>query len=378
MQFRKLILLLLCVLLVSGPSIVFAFGGRSENVENRTPVSFRALKDGWESVNSFGKFAADHNPLREWAIRVDARIDQSVFNEDPAFGGQVNPRVIEGSGGVLFLSDAIDNACAPHDSPENSATQLSKLAKKILQIGKKPLIMVAPDKSSLHSDLLPFSRIDRPCFMEYIDQLNASLLAREIPGFIDLTSLLSSEIKRSREFLYLKKDSHWDSAGSLVAVNAAVDYLNPGLRKKKDIHFEGLIEYTGDLTRMRGLPEVDRAPIYSVDRGGEIAVISNEAFPGYESELNRRLIQSSSNLSLIKGKTLFLCDSYGLAALPQITPYFEDITVFLLSNFDAVVVKDLIEKANTVWIMTVERGVSWRLKNEIGSDEFINSLGDGS
>ena len=75
---------------------------------------------------------------------------------------------------------------------------------------------------------------------------------------------------------------------------------------------------------------------------------------------------------------MFLCDSYGLAALSQITPYFEDITVFLLANFDAAVVKDLIEEADTVWIMTVERGVSWRLKNEIGSDDFINSLSDGS
>ena len=378
MQFRKSFLLLLCVLLVSAPSIVFVFGGRSENIENRNPARFRALEDGWNSVNSFGKFISDKNPLREWAIRLDARIDQNLFKEDPSFGGQANPRVIEGSGGVLFLSDAIDNACAPHDSPENSATQLSKLAKKMLQIGKRPLIMVAPDKSSLHSDLLPFSRTDRPCFMDYVDRLNASLSARDIPGFIDLTSLLTSGIKRSKEFLYLKKDSHWDSAGSLVAVSAAVDYLSPGLRKEKDVHFDGLGEYTGDLTGMRGLPEVDLYPIYSVDRGGEIVVVSHEIFPGYETKLNGRLIQSSSSLKLIKGKTLFLYDSYGLAALPQITPYFEDITMYLLANFDAVVVKSLIEKADTVWIMTVERGVSWRLKNEIGSDEFINSLSDGS
>lgn len=365
-------------LLIFFPAFSFGVGLRAEVIENRTALRFTGIKDGWDSVNSFGKFMTDNNPLRQWAIRADAEIDQTVFKEDPSFGGQINPRVLEGRGGVLFLSDAIDNACAPHDSPENSATQMSKFAVKLSQIGKNPLIMVAPDKSSLHDELLPFSRNDRPCFMDYVDRLNLSLSRSNIPGFIDLSALLKLEMKKTREFLYLKKDSHWDSAGSLVAVNAAVDYLSPGLRKKNDVHFRGLGEYTGDLTGMRGLPEVDLAPIYSIDRGSEINVVSNDIFPGYESQINRRLVQSSASLSFVKGKTLFLCDSYGLAALGQITPYFEDITVFLLADFDAMVVKGLIEAADTVWIMTVERGVSWRLKNEIGSDSFINSLSAGS
>jgi hypothetical protein len=101
---------------------------------------------------------------------------------------------------------------------------------------------------------------------------------------------------------------------------------------------------------------------------------ANEVFPGYESQLNQRIIQTSDTLKFVPGRTLFLCDSYGLAALPQLTPYFEDLTIFLLANFDPEVFKDLVKNADTVWIMTVERGVSWRLKIEIGSDTFINSL----
>lgn len=252
--------------------------------------------------------------------------------------------------------------------------QFSKLAKQLVAMGKKPLVMVAPDKSSLHQGLLPFDVDEKPCFFDYIGRLNTSLLRSDIPGFVDISTLLTEEIENTREFLYLKKDSHWDGAGSLVAVNAAIDYLSPGLRKKSDVHFDGTYEYIGDLTGMRGLPETDFAPVYRIDRGGEILLKSNEIFPGSKSQLNRRIVQTSNTLKFVPGKTLFLLDSYGLAALPQLTPYFEDITVFLLADFDPGVFKDLFENADTVWIMTVERGVSWRLKNEIGSDTFINSL----
>ena len=367
-----------CFGLIAAPTISYALGVRNENIENRSLSKFTGLSDGWETLNSLGDYLKDRNPLRQYAIRLDANIDRDFFSEDPVFGGQENPRVLEGKENTLFLSDAIDNACAPHDSPENSARQLSKLARQLVAIGKKPLVMVAPDKSSLHADLLPFDADEKPCFFDYISRLNTSLSRSEIPGFVDISTLLSDEIKKTREFLYLKKDSHWDGAGSLVAVNAAIDYLRPGLRKKSDVHFDGTYEYTGDLTGMRGLPETDFAPVYRIDRGGKIVVKTNEIFPGYESQLNQRIIQASDNLKFVPGRTLFLCDSYGLASLPQLTPYFEDLTVFLLSDFDAAKFKDLVENADTVWIMTVERGVSWRLKNEIGSDTFINSLEPGN
>jgi alginate O-acetyltransferase complex protein AlgJ len=363
-----------CFGLIAAPAFSYAVGVRNENIENRSLNEFTGLSEGWETLNSLGDYLKDRNPLRQYAVRFDANIDRDFFSEDPVFGGQENPRVLEGKDKTLFLSDAIDNACAPHDSPENSVRQLSKLAKQLVAIGKKPLVMVAPDKSSLHADLLPFDADEKACFFDYIGRLNSSLSRSEIPGFVDISTLLSVEIEKTREFLYLKKDSHWDGAGSLVAVNAAIDYLSPGLRKKSDVRFDGTYEYTGDLTGMRGLPETDFAPVYRIDRGGEILLKANEVFPGYESQLNQRIIQTSDTLKFVPGRTLFLCDSYGLAALPQLTPYFEDLTIFLLANFDPEVFKDLVKNADTVWIMTVERGVSWRLKNEIGSDTFINSL----
>jgi alginate O-acetyltransferase complex protein AlgJ len=374
MRKSNLFLAVVSLALTTSPLIAFGFGVRGGSIENRNLTDIEEIQWGYRFFSSLGDYLKDRNPLRQYAVRLDANIDRDFFSEDPVFGGQENPRVLEGKDQTLFLSDAIDNACAPHDSPENSARQLSKLAKQLVAIGKKPLVMVAPDKSSLHADLLPFDEDEKPCFFDYIGRLNSSLSRSEIPGFVDISTLLSDEIKETREFLYLKKDSHWDSAGSLVAVNAAIDYLRPGLRKNSDVYFDGTYEYTGDLTGMRGLLETDFAPVYRIDRGGEILLKANEVFPGYEPQINQRIIQTSNTLKFVPGRTLFLCDSYGLAALPQLTPYFEDLTIFLLSNFDPEVVKDLVKNADTVWIMTVERGVSYRLKNEIGSDTFISSL----
>ena len=77
---------------------------------------------------------------------------------------------------------------------------------------------------------------------------------------------------------------------------------------------------------------------------------------------------------MIKGQTVMFYDSFGIAALPQILPFFEDLTVIALVDFDPQRYLEAIQGADNVWIMTVERSASYRLEFEIGSRAFLDLL----
>jgi alginate O-acetyltransferase complex protein AlgJ len=236
--------------------------------------------------------------------------------------------------------------------------------------------MVAPDKSSVHPELMPADLERRDCFEAYSTALWDGLSAADIPGFIDLRSTLRQQSATSREPLYLRKDSHWDSAGSLAAVEAAVEAFSPGLWDDDEVEYGGLGEYTGDLTGLLGNPEVDQAPMYSVVRP-DVTQVSMEVIDDIEGGFNRRWINSAPEGRLIPGRTLMFLDSYGLVAIPQFVPFFEDITVMRLVDFDPDRYVDLIGDADRVWFMTVERSASYRLEIEVGSTAFLDQLESG-
>ncbi len=363
----------LACLLIFAPAVSFFFGERGRPMENRAPADFTGVDDGWQSVAAFGRFISDRLPLKSQAVRADAWTDEEVFGEDAAFGGGSSPRVLHGSDGFLFLADAIDAACSPAATPQQTAAHLSRLSTIIANSGRRVLMMVAPDKSSVHPELLPEDLATRACFDEYSDALWRSLDEAAIPGFINLRTLLREASAKSREPLYLRKDSHWDSAGSLQAVRAAIDYFAPGLWRDSEVDYIGLSEYTGDLTHMQGRPEVDEAPLYVVDRP-DITLASSEAIDDIEGGFNRRFLNDGPDDRLIQGRTLMFLDSFGLVALPQIQPFFADLTVMRLVDFDEDRYTELISEADQVWMLTVERGSAYRLEVEVGSTQFLDHL----
>ena len=359
-------------LLIFTPAVAFLLSGPGIPIENRTPASFTGLDGGWRSISAFGDFVADRVPLRSRAVRADAWVDEKVFHEDPAFGGGASSRVIKGKDGFLFLADAIDNACAPAVPPETSAQHLSELAGIIDESGRDVLTMVAPDKSSVHPELmLAFAKED--CFHDYTESLWQHLDDAGVAGFVNLRVLLSDASAASREPLYLRKDSHWDSAGSLVAVQSAIEHFKPGLWSESEIHYRGLGNYTGDLTGLQGNPESDEAPIYEVVRP-DVTNVSVEVLDDIEGGFNRRFINTAPDGRLIKGRTVMFVDSFGMVSLPQYVPFFEDLTVIRLVDFEAQRFADLIQDADRVWVISVERSLSYRLENEIGATPFLDLL----
>lgn len=371
-RISKYIIATVSIALLFLPFVAIGTNGSATSVENRNIAAMPSWSDGWEFFKNLGPFISDRLPLRSKAIRIDAWVDQRVFGEDPTFGSSASPRVILGKNGFLFLADAIDNACSPNMSPTESSQHFKALSTLLTKSGRKVATLVAPDKSSVHPDFLPEGLLNRKCFDEYTNALWNSLNSANIPGFIDLRSPLISGTKSTRRALYLRKDSHWDSAGSLMAAQLLVEHFDKDLWSEAVIAKEITIQYQGDLTGLRGLPETDDAPLVGLSIPN-VEVLSSENVKGLDFVDNKRVKRGGSK-KLIQGKTLFLLDSFGLAALPQIEPFFADLTIVRLVDFENAKFTQLFEDADNVIIMSVERSFGYRMLAEVGSTDFLNYL----
>jgi hypothetical protein len=368
-------------LLFFGPILAYASGRRGAPVENRPATDFSELSVSWDGFSTLSKFIGDRIPLRSRAIKSDGWIDQHIFHEDPAFGGGAVPRIIHGKDGYLFLNDDFEMACQSADAVSQLVTSIGKLVDVINQSGRQAIYTVAPNKTTLHSDLLPDDQGSLDCLKQYSDGLWQGLSAANIDGYVDLKSALSSAMQKTREPLYLRKDSHWDSAGSAAAAKAVIDELQPGLWDDAALQYKGQIDYTGDLTYLEGNPVVDQTPLYEVVRP-EITAGTPEIWDAEDmTHVYRRYTNTGPAGSLITAKTVIMVDSFGVEAMARIIPYFADITFV---HFDSLSPEALIaefNQADTVWIMCVERAIGYRFSDPpveffypYGTQEFLDTL----
>ena len=381
MKIGRLATASIAFLLFFGPILAYASGRRGAPVENRPATDFSELSVSWDGFSTLSKFIGDRIPLRSRAIKSDGWIDQHIFHEDPAFGGGAVPRIIHGKDGYLFLNDDFEMACQSADAVSQLVTSIGKLVDVINQSGRQAIYTVAPNKTTLHSDLLPDDQGSLDCLKQYSDGLWQGLSAANIDGYVDLKSALSSAMQKTREPLYLRKDSHWDSAGSAAAAKAVIDELQPGLWDDAALQYKGQIDYTGDLTYLEGNPVVDQTPLYEVVRP-EITAGTPEIWDAEDmTHVYRRYTNTGPAGSLITAKTVIMVDSFGVEAMARIIPYFADITFV---HFDSLSPEALIaefNQADTVWIMCVERAIGYRFSDPpveffypYGTQEFLDTL----
>jgi hypothetical protein len=173
--------------------------------------------------------------------------------------------------------------------------------------------------------------------------------------------------------LYLRRDSHWDNSGSLVAVRAIIKSIDSSLWDDTEVKREGRLSYIGDLTNLRGRPESDTAPKIVVARPG-VREILNETLPSKGAPESRHIKNASGQARLIKGRTLMFGDSFGFAALDQLKPFFEDLRFIRIADFDSSQFATLLNNSDLVIVESVERSLGYRMAMEFGSEEFVNYL----
>lgn len=224
------------------------------------PTLALAATDPGACAATANRWYRENFPFRAAMIRMGNLARLRLFGESPS------PSVLLGKEGWLFaktesgLDDWLGVGLYPPDELIRNVAVLAARRDWLAERGVALLVAIAPNKSTIHPEMLPDSlhQIGRTT---RLDQLVPALEAAGVE-VLDLRKPLA-EAKRTRR-VYHKTDTHWNDAGALVACAAIVERLRtrfpalPPLSLDR-FAFRERIAPGGDLAEMlyleRELPE---------------------------------------------------------------------------------------------------------------------------
>lgn len=218
----KIIYIVVCLLFCSLPFIGMTFYKTDATTENKTLAAFpKWEQDGKWNENYFDELSAyfnDHFAFRRELVTVDAEIQSKVFQVSNV------DTVAVGTDGWLYYTDTVDDYLGQDIMTErqvfNAANNMRQLQEYVERQGAGFVLTVAPNKNSLYGANMPY-------YLQYkvSDTKNVELLkpALESQGvfYVDLFETF----KEQDEVLYLKRDSHWNNKGAILAYDTIMDTL---------------------------------------------------------------------------------------------------------------------------------------------------------
>ena len=302
------ICLIFCVLPFAGMTIYRT----DTTTENKTLADFPKLKkDGCINLEYFDELSAyfeDHFAFRQELVSADAVIQSKIFQVSNV------DTVLAGTDGWLFYTDTVDDYLGQNTTTErqsfNTVHNLSLLQQYVTEQGADFLFTVAPNKNSLYDEHMPYYADQKVSNVRNIDMLKPKFAEAEI-SYVDLYEPFNKE----KEILYLKRDSHWNNKGAVLAYNTILDSLMvehetydtvKAIREKK--------EY-GDLNKM--LYPLTAKPEWNYDYQYD----SQWSYVSDEKDVEAAWIETQCPRG--NGSLLMFRDSFGNTLLPLMAEQFE-------------------------------------------------------
>ena len=263
-QFSPVVLVLALVFFFT-PAVALAGGFHAHQIENRPLAKFPSIHDGWKALPELGTWATDHLFGRKQAVAANNQIAQHLFGQLPDDTGSATkpggyPAVIQGTDGWLFLGDDMKTRCTTHAVPATVVAKLNRLSSIIRSSGRKFVLMIAPDKSSVYPQYLPKAYLGRSCAPAYTAAFWKAFDAHPPIGNVDIRTPLLQQAKTSPVPLYRPLDSHWDMEGISIEAQLMANALDPRLANGTHVADQGTYHPIGDLTYLLGQPRADSLP----------------------------------------------------------------------------------------------------------------------
>jgi hypothetical protein len=360
------------VLMLFAPGILYATGVRAVPFENRRLASFPRAGAGWSYLSDLSNWATDNLPLRKQGVQASNWIDQNLFDDPPASnGGGASPvgavpapapsapwaypgypEVVRGKSGQLFYGGDFAELCQPTLSVDTIMSAIQQLASAVQNSGRRFELVVAPDKSTILSTLLPNDPVGANCRADRVAQLYPRLKA--LPYNLDLGPALESLATTSTLPVYLKADSHWDGPAAATWAQKLVATLNPAATPSLTWQPQRTSTGTSDLSVLIGTPMTNTAH--------PITVASPQvrhqwtAVPAID-ETPRDYLSTGPPNTLIPGACLLVGDSFTLAARGAVPGVFANLTELHANAAlsDPSVLVDQMVDSDTVILESVQR-----------------------
>ncbi|NUT99843.1 MAG: hypothetical protein HOY78_48320 [Saccharothrix sp.] len=358
------------------PLALLVVGVRPAEFENRKLAEFPSITDGWGFFTGFEKWASDHLPFRDRAVAAADGISRGVFGEAPQFErpqGPVGPvqttppkdpsldrpdptafvQVIEGKDDWLYLGTDIRVACEPTVPTEEMYARLGRLKQAVEASGRRFILAIAPNKSTMVPDYLPSRYFGKDCAPKGRDAFWNTVVART--GALDLRPALREAAEDKGGPVYPKYDSHWTHDGSIVLAKAVAEAIDPGVTQSWKILQTETNDREGDLAALIGRKAADRVPSYTLAPDGETARNLTTAVTDREP----RHFSQSKITGVAKANVALVGDSFGYYSVPYVAAGFTDLRLQHADSAvkDPAAVGRLLAESDIVVIEAAERNL---------------------
>lgn len=363
-RLRRPVVLLFAAVFFFAPLAARLTGQHAVQFENHALARFPSMTS-WSFFSKFDTWSVDHLPLRQYAVRGDANLSQSVFGEVPQYGGNADiPKsgigskdgqrtqpasgdaqytdVIEGKNGWLFFGGDAAGACKPRRPISQELALINQLGQAVTASGRQFIFTVAPDKTTMYPDKLPDSFYGKDCMLSAKKEFWQRLSRNPPVGYLDLRSALRLQQDADGVPIYRKSDTHWGPRGGVVFAKQLANRLQPGLWNGTIVTRHGSVTQRGDLSILDGRPTDDVMPNWTVRRPG--VRLGYKIAPHPLAQPDTVVNQSSAGgAKLFPKKTLLLGDSFTDASRSDLLPLFKQVTI--LHNTSSVGYPDKLTQA---------------------------------
>lgn len=350
------VVLAVALAIVAIPSVGMLWARTDSTTENRelapAPVLFE--EDGSFNVDVLadaGTYFADHFAYRNQMVSANARIRA-------ALGTSATDQVVVGGDDWLYyggtLPDYLGQAQLSDRALRNVAHNLALAQGYVQAQGARFVFTLAPNKNTLYASHMPGYYVKAPGSSN-AERLKAYLAEAGV-SYVDLFDVFES----ADETYYLKRDTHWDNRGALLASQALLAAAGHG---QLDLSTDDAFvrdDFVGDLESMlypAGARTEDNWYFEGYNDGGGMA----GARWAYQSGADVTDSQITTTSQGGAGSVLMFRDSFGNALVPLWASAYKQ------ANFSKLVPYNLAQTAqvgaDTVVIERAERHLSYLAEN---------------
>ncbi|GAA1237760.1 hypothetical protein GCM10009676_22790 [Prauserella halophila] len=385
---RQLTALVCAAVFFAVPALGWVFGGRPSEIENRELADFPGIADGWGFFTGMSQWATDHLVFRDAAIEAADGISHGVFGEPAPMGqgegaGPIpgvpdGPRdkgddgdsqqqqqrqsagyaeVIEGSDGWLYYGDDITDKCFPERPLTETFERLDRIRHAVEASGRRFVLTIAPDKTTMVPQHLPDSYAGKDCAAEATEQFWK--LAEQQQNFLDIRPSLEDVAEQLGRPPYFANDTHWTDDGAMMLTRDIAEELQPGVTDSWRNRGVGWSASDGDLASMlgRSAPKTwiryQLMPDGSTDRTHD-ALRKFDGPERYDADAGKDIEGT------IGAPTALIGDSFTFASSRYLPAAFADLTLLSypqLGDHKKATIDTFI-RSEIVVVQTVERSVA--------------------
>ena len=378
------------------PMLLLVVGVRAPEFENRKLADFPSITDGFGLFTGLDQWATDHLPLRDKAVLAEDGISRGVFGEPPPLGqkpavvGPVQapvqtpsasdedrdklrasgfPKVIEGTGDWLYLGYDVLGACLPERSVDDVIGGMKKLREAVESSGRKFILVVAPDKTTMVPEHLPAEYLGKTCSTEARE--NFWKRAVSDAGVLDVRPALRVAAERRGAPVYSDIDTHWTHEGGLAMTRLIAEAVQPGSTATWKATPATVVQREGDLPTLLGKSVEFALQTYDLAADGQ-TVQSKAVDKAFRDPLK---LPGASGKGVVRTKVGMIADSFTLPAIPYLSGGFGDLTVVHsdTAGTDINKVVSTLADSDVVVFEAVERSLTAGI-NPMVSDPVINTV----